>query len=40
MHAGQTAFYPPVEMIFNPVLNQLDYQLSPGRNSAANSLAR
>jgi 5-(carboxyamino)imidazole ribonucleotide synthase len=26
---GQTAFYPAVEMIFNPVLNQLDYQLSP-----------
>jgi 5-(carboxyamino)imidazole ribonucleotide synthase len=28
-HAGQTALYPPVEMIFNPILNQLDYQLSP-----------
>ena len=27
--AGQTALYPPVEMIVNPVLNQLDYQLSP-----------
>src|SRR5450432_503603 len=27
--AGQTAFFPAVEMIFNPVLNQLDYQLSP-----------
>jgi 5-(carboxyamino)imidazole ribonucleotide synthase len=27
--SGQTALYPPVEMIFNPVLNQLDYQLSP-----------
>jgi len=26
---GQTAHYPPVEMIFNPNLNQLDYQLSP-----------
>lgn len=26
---GQTAIYPAVEMIFNPVLNQLDYQLSP-----------
>jgi 5-(carboxyamino)imidazole ribonucleotide synthase len=26
---GQTAFYPAVEMIFDPVLNQLDYQLSP-----------
>jgi len=28
-NTGQTAFYPPVEMIFNPVLNQLDYQISP-----------
>jgi 5-(carboxyamino)imidazole ribonucleotide synthase len=27
--AGQTALYPTVEMIFNPMLNQLDYQLSP-----------
>jgi 5-(carboxyamino)imidazole ribonucleotide synthase len=27
--AGQTALYPPVEMIFNQNLNQLDYQLSP-----------
>jgi 5-(carboxyamino)imidazole ribonucleotide synthase len=27
--AGRTALYPPVEMIFNPILNQLDYQLSP-----------
>jgi 5-(carboxyamino)imidazole ribonucleotide synthase len=26
---GQTAIYPAVEMIFNPVLNLLDYQLSP-----------
>ncbi len=26
---GQTAIYPPVEMIFNPILNQLDYQISP-----------
>ena len=26
---GQTALYPPVEMIFNQSLNQLDYQLSP-----------
>ena len=26
---GQTAFFPAVEMIFNPLLNQLDYQLSP-----------
>ena len=29
MQAGQTALYPPVEMIFNPLLNQLDYQFSP-----------
>ena len=27
--SGQTAFFPPVEMIFNQTLNQLDYQLSP-----------
>jgi 5-(carboxyamino)imidazole ribonucleotide synthase len=27
--AGQTALYPAVEMIFNQMLNQLDYQLSP-----------
>jgi len=27
--AGQTALYPPVEMIANPLLNQLDYQISP-----------
>ena len=27
--AGKQHLYPPVEMIFNPVLNQLDYQLSP-----------
>ena len=27
--AGQTALYPPVEMIFNQQLNQLDYQISP-----------
>jgi 5-(carboxyamino)imidazole ribonucleotide synthase len=26
---GQTALYPPVEMIANPILNQLDYQISP-----------
>lgn len=26
---GQTAIYPAVEMIFDPLLNQLDYQLSP-----------
>ncbi|MEO6289022.1 MAG: 5-(carboxyamino)imidazole ribonucleotide synthase [Ginsengibacter sp.] len=27
--AGQTAFYPPVEMVFDPVLNLLDYQVCP-----------
>ncbi len=26
---GETALYPPVEMLFDPVLNLLDYQLSP-----------
>ena len=26
---GKTALYPPVEMVFNPRLNLLDYQLSP-----------
>ncbi|MDP4150622.1 MAG: 5-(carboxyamino)imidazole ribonucleotide synthase [Bacteroidota bacterium] len=26
---GETALYPPVEMIFNPSLNLLDYQISP-----------
>ena len=26
---GKTAFYPPVEMVFNKDLNQLDYQLCP-----------
>jgi 5-(carboxyamino)imidazole ribonucleotide synthase len=26
---GETAIYPPVEMLFNPVLNLLDYQLCP-----------
>ncbi|TCZ68268.1 5-(carboxyamino)imidazole ribonucleotide synthase [Flaviaesturariibacter aridisoli] len=26
---GKTALYPPVEMVFNPDLNLLDYQLSP-----------
>ena len=26
---GQTAAFPPVEMIFDPLLNQLDYQLCP-----------
>jgi 5-(carboxyamino)imidazole ribonucleotide synthase len=27
--AGETVLYPPVEMIFDPVLNLLDYQLCP-----------
>jgi len=26
---GQTAIYPPVDMVFNPRLNLLDYQISP-----------
>ena len=26
---GETAIFPPVEMIFDPYLNLLDYQLSP-----------
>jgi 5-(carboxyamino)imidazole ribonucleotide synthase len=26
---GETALYPPVDMMFNPNLNQLDYQISP-----------
>lgn len=26
---GETAIYPPAEMIFDPILNLLDYQLSP-----------
>lgn len=26
---GETALYPPAEMVFDPVLNLLDYQLSP-----------
>ena len=26
---GQTVVYPPVEMIFDPILNQLDYQICP-----------
>ena len=26
---GETALYPPVEMIFDPQLNQLDYQICP-----------
>jgi len=26
---GETALYPPVEMVFHPVLNLLDYQISP-----------
>lgn len=28
---GETTLYPPAEMIFNPQLNQLDYQISPAR---------
>jgi len=28
---GETAIYPPVEMLFDPVLNLLDYQLSPAQ---------
>ncbi|HEU4610306.1 MAG TPA: ATP-grasp domain-containing protein, partial [Chitinophagaceae bacterium] len=26
---GQTALYPPVEMVFDPILNLLDYQICP-----------
>ena len=26
---GETAIYPPAEMVFNPLLNQLDFQISP-----------
>lgn len=29
--AGETAVYPPAEMIFDPIRNLLDYQLSPAR---------
>jgi 5-(carboxyamino)imidazole ribonucleotide synthase len=28
---GETAVYPPVEMVFNPSLNLLDYQIAPAR---------
>ena len=28
---GETAVYPPVEMVFDPVLNLLDYQVAPAR---------
>ncbi len=28
---GQTAIYPPVEMVFNSMLNLLDYQIAPAR---------
>jgi 5-(carboxyamino)imidazole ribonucleotide synthase len=28
---GSTAIYPPAEMLFNPILNLLDYQVSPAR---------
>lgn len=27
--AGQTALYPPVDMVFDPILNLLDFQISP-----------
>lgn len=30
---GETALYPPVEMLFDPQLNQLDYQLCPAEIS-------
>lgn len=30
---GETALYPPVEMLFNPALNLLDYQLCPAQLS-------
>lgn len=30
---GETAIYPPAEMLFDPILNLLDYQLSPARLS-------
>lgn len=30
-HKGETAIYPPVEMLFDPVLNLLDYQLCPAQ---------
>ena len=30
---GETALYPPVEMLFDPLLNQLDYQLCPAELS-------
>jgi 5-(carboxyamino)imidazole ribonucleotide synthase len=30
---GETAIYPPAEMCFDPVLNLLDYQISPARIS-------
>ena len=29
--AGETAIYPPAEMVFDPVLNLLDYQISPAK---------
>jgi 5-(carboxyamino)imidazole ribonucleotide synthase len=28
---GETAVYPPAEMVFDPILNLLDYQVSPAR---------
>ena len=30
---GETAIFPPAEMVFDPVLNLLDYQLSPAQIS-------
>ena len=30
---GETAIYPPAEMLFDPILNLLDYQVSPARLS-------
>ncbi len=32
-NSGETALYPPVEMLFDPVLNLLDYQLCPANIS-------
>ena len=39
---GETAVFPPVEMVFNPQLNLLDYQLCPAKlkdTTAANAIA-
>lgn len=32
-NAGETALYPPTEMLFDPILNLLDYQISPANIS-------